>query len=113
MEGSQWLYKVAPENLSIDPEKPVIEENVFEYISSDRTGIFAEGINMLNDLISNQRLKKKTGVESAGEISPNPYVFKLTRYSRAVFVIKRYSKHIVVTMSILIILIVLFFAFGD
>jgi phospholipase D1/2 len=112
-EGSPWLYKVVPESLSIDPEKPVIEENVFELISRDQTGFFAEGISMLNELVSGQRLKQGADVTSTGEVVPKPYVLKLTRYSRTVLVIKRYSKHIVLSAVSIIFTLILLFIMSD
>lgn len=59
IEDSQWLYSVVPEDISIDPEEPIIEENFFELLSRDGTGIFAEGITRLSDLLSRQ--SEKTG----------------------------------------------------
>ncbi len=46
------------EELNLDPEKPVLEENVFELISHDKTGIFADGITILSDIITH----RETGV---------------------------------------------------
>lgn len=50
-----WNFK--PEKLMLDPERPVVEENVFEFISHDRTGIFSGGITILNDLLA----RRETG----------------------------------------------------
>jgi phosphatidylserine/phosphatidylglycerophosphate/cardiolipin synthase-like enzyme len=36
------------ENFSIDPEKPIVEEGIFELMTKDTTGIFSKGINLLN-----------------------------------------------------------------
>lgn len=47
-----------PEDLMLDPEKPVVEENVFELISHDKTGIFSEGITILRELL----VRRETGV---------------------------------------------------
>lgn len=42
---------IDPADLSVDPEKPVVEENIFELISNDRTGTFVRGVLWLNDLL--------------------------------------------------------------
>lgn len=47
-----------PEDLMLDPEKPVVEENVFELISHDKTGIFSQGITILRELL----VRRETGV---------------------------------------------------
>jgi len=112
MEGSQWMYKVVPENFSIDPEKPIVEENVFELISQDRTGIFAGGISMLNRLVSGQRQRQRPEVQAGEQGAAKPYVLKLTRYSRTILVMKRYRKH-VMAITIIIILVLLYFTFGN
>ena len=39
------------EDLSFDPEQSIAEENLFELISNDRTGLFAQGILWLNKLL--------------------------------------------------------------
>lgn len=36
------------ENFSIDPEKPIVEEGIFEFMVKDTTGIFSKGIHLLN-----------------------------------------------------------------
>ena len=36
------------ENFSIDPEKPIVEEGIFELMVKDSTGIFSKGIDLLN-----------------------------------------------------------------
>lgn len=51
------LFKdLQPEDLSIDPEVPVIEENLFEIISHDKNSHFANGITALNRWLSGQDL---------------------------------------------------------
>jgi phospholipase D1/2 len=40
-----------PEKLMLDPEKPIVEENIFELISHDKTGIFSKRITILSDLL--------------------------------------------------------------
>ena len=47
--NGEWLKGVPFESVSLDPEKPVIEENIFELSSRDRTGLFSEGIRLLNE----------------------------------------------------------------
>lgn len=111
-EDSQWLYNVVPENLSIDPEKPVIEENVFELISSSSTGIFADGISILNDFMSHKQ-KKRPEVKPTGEVIPKPYVLRLSRYRKSVLIIKKYSKNIVVLTICILIIILLFLVSSD
>lgn len=46
------------DDLSLDPEEPIVEENIFELLSNDRTGLFAKGILWLNDLL----LRRTPGV---------------------------------------------------
>ncbi|MGE5237849.1 MAG: phospholipase D-like domain-containing protein [Chloroflexota bacterium] len=47
-----------PEDLMLDPERPVVEENIFELISHDKTGLFSEGITLLRDAL----IREKKGV---------------------------------------------------
>ncbi len=47
-----------PEDLMLDPEKPILEENVFDFISHDKTGIFSEGITILSDILT----RRETGI---------------------------------------------------
>jgi phospholipase D1/2 len=51
-EENPLLRNLDPEKLKVDPDKPVIEENVFEVLSLDRTGLFAEGITLLSDILA-------------------------------------------------------------
>jgi phosphatidylserine/phosphatidylglycerophosphate/cardiolipin synthase-like enzyme len=52
LSGNTWFKDLAPEDLSIDPEIPVIEENLFEIISHDKSSLFAKGITALNRWLS-------------------------------------------------------------
>jgi hypothetical protein len=45
-----WAKELVPDDLSIDPERPLIEESIYELISRDKEGIFAKGILLLNGL---------------------------------------------------------------
>lgn len=42
------LFNIIQEDRLTDPEKPMIEENLFELIANDKTGLFATGISYLN-----------------------------------------------------------------
>jgi phospholipase D1/2 len=48
-----WLEPLK-EALPIDPEKALIEEDIFEMISNDKTGLFSTGISMLNQRLSDR-----------------------------------------------------------
>ncbi len=50
LEDLSWIKDLMPEDLSIDPERPIIEESILEFISRDRNSIFAKGILLLNEL---------------------------------------------------------------
>ncbi len=50
LEDLSWIKDLMPEDLSIDPERPIIEESIIEFISRDRNSIFAKGILLLNEL---------------------------------------------------------------
>jgi phosphatidylserine/phosphatidylglycerophosphate/cardiolipin synthase-like enzyme len=43
------------EDLKVDPEAPVIEENIFELVARDETGLFRKGINLLSELLVYRR----------------------------------------------------------
>jgi len=45
---TEKLEALKLEDFSIDPEKPIVEENIFEMMSKDTTGIFSKGISLLN-----------------------------------------------------------------
>jgi phospholipase D1/2 len=47
--NGEWQKELPLKGLSFDPEKPIVEENIFELISKDRTGLFSEGIQLLNE----------------------------------------------------------------
>ena len=52
LEDISWIKDLMPEDLSIDPERPIIEESIYELISRDKNSMFAKGILLLNELIS-------------------------------------------------------------
>lgn len=54
-EGNEFLKTI--DELLLDPEKAVIEENVFEIFSPDVASVFSEGLRHIRKLF----LKKKTG----------------------------------------------------
>jgi hypothetical protein len=73
-EDSKWLKDLKPEDLSIDPEKPIIEETIFELISHDKSSLLSEGITWLRQLLSAGELKKTAEskiTEEKGEIRPS------------------------------------------
>jgi len=45
-----------PKDFALDPERPVVEENIYELISGDKKGIFTKGIVLLKELL-NMRLQ--------------------------------------------------------
>jgi phosphatidylserine/phosphatidylglycerophosphate/cardiolipin synthase-like enzyme len=51
---TEKLKTLRLDDFSIDPEKPIIEENIFEIMSKDATGIFSKGINLLNKWLPNK-----------------------------------------------------------
>lgn len=48
---SNLLHELGANDLIIDPEKPIIEENVFEEIARDKSSFFTRGILLLNEWI--------------------------------------------------------------
>jgi len=56
-----------PEDLSIDPEKPIIEETIFELISHDKSSLLSEGITWLKQLLSAGELKEAAESKITGE----------------------------------------------
>lgn len=52
LEDVSWIKDLMPEDLSIDPERPIIEEGIYELISRDKNSIFAKGILLLSDMMS-------------------------------------------------------------
>jgi phosphatidylserine/phosphatidylglycerophosphate/cardiolipin synthase-like enzyme len=53
---SNWLHELGASDLIIDPEKPIIEENVYEHIARNKTSFITRGILLLNE-----RLRRKRG----------------------------------------------------
>jgi hypothetical protein len=54
LSGNAWFRDLAPEDLAIDPEIPVIEENLFEIISRDKSSLLAKGVTALTRWLSGQ-----------------------------------------------------------
>ncbi len=50
LEDISLIRDLMPGDLSIDPERPIIEEEIYEVISRDRNSIFARGIRFINQL---------------------------------------------------------------
>ena len=50
LEDLSWIKDLMPEDLSIDPERPIIEESIYEMISRDKNSMFARGFLLLNQL---------------------------------------------------------------
>jgi phospholipase D1/2 len=57
LQETRWLKDISPENLVIDPGKAIVEENIYELVSHDKTGVFAQGITILNDIFMRRRAK--------------------------------------------------------
>ena len=53
--GSNWLHELGASDLIIDPEKPIIEENVYEHITRNKTSFFTRGILLLNEKLRGKR----------------------------------------------------------
>jgi phospholipase D1/2 len=51
------LSRLHLDKLSLDPEEPIIEENVFELLSKEPTGLFSRGIELLNRWLRKRREK--------------------------------------------------------
>ena len=49
---------------SIDPERPLIEESIYEIISRDKQGIFAKGLVLLNELAQLQGTGNRTELQA-------------------------------------------------
>ncbi|MEJ2313179.1 MAG: phospholipase D-like domain-containing protein [Nitrospirota bacterium] len=43
------------EDLKVDPETPILEENIFELMARDETGLFRKGVNLLGELLVYRR----------------------------------------------------------
>ena len=54
LEDVSWMKDLMPDDLSIDPERPMIEESIYEVIARDRNSIFAKGLLLLNQLALQQ-----------------------------------------------------------
>lgn len=54
---SSWLRKIGAHDLILDPETPIIEENVYEHIARNRTGLLNRTILLLHELIWGKRPK--------------------------------------------------------
>jgi phosphatidylserine/phosphatidylglycerophosphate/cardiolipin synthase-like enzyme len=85
LEDVSWIKDLMPEDLSIDPERPIIEESIYELISRDKNSVFAKGILLLNELISEpqtaeQRESRTSGLEVAETArAPGTNVFSNNR----------------------------------
>jgi phosphatidylserine/phosphatidylglycerophosphate/cardiolipin synthase-like enzyme len=80
----------------LDPEKPVIEENVYELLSASKGGIFAQGITFLNEKLS-------AGSEQAGPGRIPDTLMNLLRFLRFHWILT-----ILCTVIISVILLLLF-----
>jgi phosphatidylserine/phosphatidylglycerophosphate/cardiolipin synthase-like enzyme len=63
LEEASWIKDLMPDDLSIDPERPLIEESIYEAISRDRNSIFAKGLVLLNELALQQPDEPLAGSE--------------------------------------------------
>ncbi|GAB4334487.1 MAG: hypothetical protein Kow0099_06540 [Candidatus Abyssubacteria bacterium] len=64
---SKLLGEVGLGEIPLDTETPILEENVFELISHDKTGLFAKGITLLNEWLEHKSREGK-----ARETKPQP-----------------------------------------
>lgn len=51
IEEHMLAKDLKPDELMLDPRKPVVEENVLKHMSNDKTGIFSNGITLLSDFL--------------------------------------------------------------
>lgn len=63
LEKNEWLRELELDQLSFDPDKPILEENIFEAISRDQHGLFTEGIQFLNKWFFECRRNRLTDSE--------------------------------------------------
>jgi hypothetical protein len=54
LEETPLIKDIVPDDLSIDPERPIIEETIYEAISRDHNSVFAKGLLLLNELALQQ-----------------------------------------------------------
>jgi hypothetical protein len=66
LEDISWIKDLMPDDLAIDPERPIIEESIYEMISRDKGGLFAKGLLLLSELA----LKPTPQLELQGEGMP-------------------------------------------
>ena len=52
IEDSNWMNALAPISHVVDPDKPVVEELIYEYFSGYETSLFARGILLLSQWLS-------------------------------------------------------------
>jgi len=55
---SGWLHELGANELILDPEKPIIEENVFEHLQRYKTGLLTRMILFLNEWFRRKKLKR-------------------------------------------------------
>lgn len=60
LEKNEWLRELEIDQFSFDPDKPILEENIFEAISQDRNGLFTQGIQFLNNWLFECRRDRVT-----------------------------------------------------
>ncbi len=60
IDENPLLKNLDPEKFQVDPDKPVIEENVFETLSLARSGLFAGGIEFLSDILEPEDTQEDT-----------------------------------------------------
>lgn len=66
LHDKEWLKRISPEKSSLDSEKPLVEELLFEEISDSSTSLFSRGIMSLNHWLT-------TGAQrSSGAAEPVP-----------------------------------------
>ncbi|RJQ22624.1 MAG: hypothetical protein C4560_02225 [Nitrospiraceae bacterium] len=53
---------LGPKDTALDPDRPIVEENIFELISNHKTGIFARSIVLLKELLSE---RPESGIQAA------------------------------------------------
>jgi len=55
-----WMNKLGVDDFSLDPEKPIVEENVYELLTKDSKGFFSNGIGILQSWLQS-KLQERAG----------------------------------------------------
>lgn len=59
LAAATWMEELNLESFSLDPEDAIVEAKLFELLSRDRTGLFAQGITRLNEWLAGKRKEEE------------------------------------------------------